>query len=56
MILYAYNLGTITEGKIEKLIDNSWSVIDSNETIGNGTYRLKYLNNNQEAYVVAVID
>ena len=53
---YAYNLGTTTEGKIEKLIDNSWIVIDSNETIGNGTYRLKYLNNNQEAYVVAVID
>ena len=53
---YAYNAGMTTKDGIEKLINSEWVKINENEEIVEGIYRLRYLNNNQNAYVVASIN
>ena len=52
---YAYNLGTTTGADIEKLEGSNWNKVNDNDSISNGTYRLRYLNKNVDAYVVAII-
>ena len=53
---YAYNQGMTTDQNIEKLDGSEWIIIGESEEITAGTYRLKYLNSNQEAYVVANVN
>ena len=45
-----------TDQNIEKLDGSEWVIIGESEEIIAGTYRLKYLNSNQEAYVVANVN
>ena len=53
---FAYNSGLTTNDSVEKLDGTEWILVNENDKIINGTYRLKYLNNNKEAYIVANLE
>jgi len=52
----AFLYGLVEENEIIEVLDgNTWKTLAKNESISNGTFRMKYLNNDQEAYVYATI-
>ena len=53
----AFLFGLVEEDEVIEVLDgNNWKTVAKNEPVNNGTYRMKYLNNDQEAYVYAKIN
>ena len=52
---YAYNLGMTTGDDIYISDGTNWIKVESNEEISSGVYRLRYINNGKDAYIVAKI-
>ena len=45
-----------TNDSLEKLNGNNYEKVNNTDSITEGTYRLRYLNSNQDAYVIAKIN
>lgn len=53
----AFLFGLVEENEVIEVLDgNNWKTVAKNEPVNNGTYRMKYLNNDEEAYVYASIN
>lgn len=49
--------GLVDENEVIEMLDgNTWKTVAKNEPVENGTYRMKYLNNDKEAYVYAKLN
>lgn len=53
---YAYKYGETSNDNLEVQNDSNWNIVNESDSITNGTYRLRYINGNNNAYVIAIIN
>ena len=53
---YAYKYGQTTNDSLEIQNGSTWKKVNENDSITSGTYRLRYINGNNTAYVIATLN
>lgn len=53
---YAYKYGQTTNDSLEIQNGSTWNKVNENDSITSGTYRLRYINGNNDAYVIATLN